>query len=62
MSLLYRIDKCLRAAQLTPTRFGRNSVGDPRLVFDLKRGRELRPKTAARVERYIASLETDMTK
>ena len=28
-----------------PTRFGREAVSDPRFVFDLRNGRELREKT-----------------
>jgi hypothetical protein len=41
---------------MTPTRFGRDAVHDPRLVFDLRRGRELRPQTAARVLAYVDRL------
>ena len=40
---------------MAPTRFGRNVVGDPRFVFDLRRGRDPRPQT---VERVLAYLET----
>ncbi len=56
MSLLFQIERCVRRTQLTPTRFGRDAVGDPRLVFDLRRGREPRPATAARIKAFINSV------
>ncbi len=56
MSLLLTIERCLRRHGMTPTRFGRDAVHDPRLVFDLRRGRELRPQTAARVLAYVDRL------
>lgn len=39
------------------SRFGRKAVGDPRLVGDLKNGRELSPRTKARVLAYIEALK-----
>lgn len=36
------------------SRFGRRAVNDPHLIGDLKRGRELRAATAARVRRFMA--------
>ncbi len=59
MSLLFQIERCLNRTRLTPTRFGRNALGDPRLVFDLRRGREPRPGTAARIEAYIRNLNAE---
>jgi 2,4-dienoyl-CoA reductase-like NADH-dependent reductase (Old Yellow Enzyme family) len=53
MGLLPRIDRYLRHTGTPPTRFGREAVNDPRLVEDLRRGRELRPCTSARVERFL---------
>ena len=58
MSLLFQIERCLKRTRLTPTRFGRNALGDPRLVFDLSPGREPRPRTTARIEAYIRDLCT----
>ncbi len=52
--LLQRIEKHLRASGMKETRFGRLAINDPRLVGDLRRGRELRARTAARVERFLA--------
>lgn len=51
--LLQRIEKHLRVCRIPPTRFGREAVGDPCFVFDLRDGREPRPKTIARVVRYL---------
>ena len=44
--LLQRIERHLRKGRIAPTRFGRDAVADPCLVFDLRNGRELRPATA----------------
>lgn len=55
MSLLGKIDQFLRTTEMPPTKFGRLSVNDPRLVGDLRRGREPGPAVTARVERFIAS-------
>jgi hypothetical protein len=56
MTLLHAIEACLRATRLPPSRFGRNAVGDPRLVHDLRRGREPGPAMEQRVRAYIANL------
>ena len=53
MSLLHRINRYLDATKMPPTRFGRIAVNDPRLVGDLRRGRELRERTRARVEAML---------
>jgi len=51
--LLRNIEKYLRESDMAPTRFGRNVVGDPRFVFDLRRGRDPRPQTVERVLAYL---------
>jgi hypothetical protein len=56
MTLLHAIEACLRATRLPASRFGRNAVGDPRLVHDLRRGREPGPAMERRVRAYIANL------
>jgi hypothetical protein len=58
MTLLMVVERHLRAGAVSPSRFGRQVSGDPRFVFDLRRGREPRPATAARVLAYIADAET----
>ena len=53
MNLLREIEKFLRRNDTAPTRFGRDVVGDPRLVFDLRNGRDPRPTTVKRVQAYL---------
>jgi hypothetical protein len=57
MNLLYEIEKFLRRTSMPPTRFGRLAVRDPRLVGDMKRGREVRETMAQRVRAFIAAHE-----
>jgi len=54
-TLLTEIARCLRRRNISASKFGREAAGDPRFVFDLRRGREPRPRTAARVLGFIAS-------
>ena len=53
MHLLRDVEKYLRRSDVPPTRFGREVVGDPRFVFDLRNGRDPRPATVARVRAYL---------
>ena len=55
MSVHRKIEKYLRRTKMPPTKFGRLAANDPRLVFDLRNGRELRPPTAARLEAFLAA-------
>lgn len=55
--LLKTIERHLKLTGSTPTRFGRESVGDPRFVADLKNGREPRPVTAERIRAFIDAHE-----
>lgn len=55
--LLQTIERYLRTSGIPPTRFGRESVGDPSFVFDLRAGREPRVRTARRVLAYISGLQ-----
>jgi hypothetical protein len=57
MHLLRRIERYLRAADMPPTRFGREAVRDPRFVFDLRRGREPRAETVQRVRAWLDAQE-----
>ena len=57
MYLMRRIQRFLKRSQMTPTRFGREAVGDPRLVTDLNNGRELRETTAARIHAWLDAQE-----
>lgn len=53
MPLLRLIERFLRETQMAPTRFGRDAVRDPRLVFDMRNGREPGPRMTKRVEHFM---------
>lgn len=53
---LAEIETVLRDRRVAPSRFGRGAVNDPRLVFDLRRGRRLTAANAARVRAYVQRL------
>lgn len=55
MHLQTVIEKYLRHSGTPPTRFGREAVGDPRFVLDLRKGREPREATVRKVAAYIAA-------
>lgn len=54
MSVLQKIDRYLRASAMPPTTFGRLAVRDPRLVRDLRRGREPGARMVRRIEAFLA--------
>ncbi|MET3827174.1 MULTISPECIES: hypothetical protein [Sphingomonas] len=54
MSVLHKIDCYLRATAMPRTKFGRLAVGDPRLVDDLRRGREPGARMVQRIETFLA--------
>jgi hypothetical protein len=58
MSLLIEIDRFLRHTDMAPTRFGRDAANDPRLVFDLRRGRDCGPKLRGRVKAFMARVDS----
>ena len=51
--LLRAVEKFLRENGIAPTRFGRESVRDPRLVFDLRQGREPGERIKRRIEHFM---------
>lgn len=55
--LLRRIEKHLRRYTIPPTRFGREAAHDPRLVLDLRNGREPGPGLSEKVHRYMDEVE-----
>ncbi|QDC38901.1 hypothetical protein [Sphingobium fuliginis] len=58
--LLREVEKFLRENGITATRFGRESVRDPRLVFDLRRGREPGMRMKRRVEHFMNTYRRSM--
>lgn len=53
MHLLRDVEKFLKISNMPAARFGREAMGDPRFVFDLRRGREPRPSTIERVRSFL---------
>ena len=59
MDLLGRIERHLRATRIPPSRFGRDAMGDPQFVFDLRDGRVLQRRTAGKVAAYLDRVEAE---
>jgi hypothetical protein len=57
--LLIQIERFLKATRMPQTRFGREALGDPCFVANLKDGREPRPTTVKRVLAFIAVHEAE---
>jgi hypothetical protein len=55
--LLERIDRYLRMTKSTPSRLGRDAVGDPNFVMNLRDGRKPRQETLERVIAFIERAE-----
>lgn len=53
MHLLRSIERFLRQTGMAPTKFGRAAVRDPRLVFDLRNGREPGERVKRRIEHFM---------
>lgn len=55
MTMLRTIELFLRETGMAPTRFGRDSVRDPRIVFDMRNGREPTERMRRRLSCFIDS-------
>ena len=51
--LIRKIEKFLRAHDMPATKFGRLAANDPRLVLDMRMGREPRAALSSRVEHFM---------
>jgi hypothetical protein len=60
--LLYRIDRFLKESGMPPTLFGRLSVRDPRLVGDLRNGRQPGARVEKSVEHFMNKWQSDARK
>jgi len=47
------IDRFLRQHAMPETLFGRRAVNDPRLVGDVRRGRQVGDRVRTRIERFM---------
>jgi hypothetical protein len=52
-----RIERHLLQTRTAPTTFGRECARDPRLVFDMRLGREPRRNLRRRIEAYLDAHE-----
>lgn len=57
MPLLFEIERFRRRHGMAETRFGRLAVKDPRLVHDLRLGRQAQPPMVAKVRRFMADYQ-----
>jgi hypothetical protein len=57
---LRRIERYLLLTGMRPAIFGRVATNDPRLVFDLRRGRILRPPTEAKLIAFLDRIERQL--
>jgi hypothetical protein len=53
MHLLRDVERFLREMNIPAARFGREVMHDPRFVFDLRKGREPRPRTVRRIQAFL---------
>lgn len=58
-SLLQRIEAFLKESAMPPSVFGRDAVRDPRLVSDLRGGREPGREIICRVEHFMSKWRAD---
>ena len=55
MHITRLIERVLREQDLPPTKFGRLAAGDPRLVLDIRMGREIRPEMEEKLRAFMCS-------
>jgi hypothetical protein len=60
MHINRQIELFLKDHNMPPTKFGRMAAHDPRLVFDIRMGRELRPETKQKLELFITDFPQRM--
>lgn len=53
--MLRSVEIFLKETGMAPTRFGRDSVRDPRIVFDMRNGREPGGRMRRRLEHFMTS-------
>ena len=49
------VERFLQEKGLPPTKFGRLAARDPRLVLDMRMGREIRPEMETKLRQFIAA-------
>jgi 2,4-dienoyl-CoA reductase-like NADH-dependent reductase (Old Yellow Enzyme family) len=59
MHLLRTIERFLKETGMPATRFGRDAVRDPRLVLDMRNGREPGDRMKRRVEHFMNKYQSE---
>ncbi|MDE2563927.1 MAG: hypothetical protein KGL48_16945 [Sphingomonadales bacterium] len=59
--LLRKIESFIRQTGMAETRFGRLAAHDPRLIGDLRNGREPRPAMEKRVEHFMNKYHLELS-
>jgi hypothetical protein len=57
-ALLRKIECFLDKTGMAPTSFGDKALGDPSLINNLRKGRELRHRTTLKVRAFMAAAPT----
>jgi hypothetical protein len=60
--MLTAIERFLREFHMPPTRFGRECARDPRLVFDLRLGRQPGDRVKRRIEHFMNTYRRSMSR
>lgn len=55
--ILHQIEMAMQRHKITATTFGLSVGKDPRLVFEMRTGRQISPAVEARIVAYIAALD-----
>ena len=55
MHFMRKVERFLAAYDMPATKFGRLAVRDPRLLRDIRNGREPRPSMVKRIEAFMAT-------
>lgn len=57
--LLQECEDFLADFRASPSRFGREACSDPKLIYQLRRGREPTARTAARIRRFMREMREE---
>jgi 2,4-dienoyl-CoA reductase-like NADH-dependent reductase (Old Yellow Enzyme family) len=57
MGINLQVERFLRNEGMAATKFGRLAAKDPRLVLDMRNGREIRPSMEKRLVQFMAKYQ-----
>ncbi len=55
LNIIYEVERFLTEQGIPPTKLGRIVAHDPRLVLDMRNGRQVRPKMQRKLRDYMAA-------